>query len=84
MPVEVENYLETGNGLALGMVIAPVAGLVAAGAAAYRSIKGEPTEIGERVVARAAAQAEQGEPAAQERAHSEPAPEHEGGDDEQG
>jgi hypothetical protein len=37
------------------MVIAPVAGLVAAGAAAYRSIKGEPTEIGERVAARAAA-----------------------------
>lgn len=38
MPTEVGNFLDTANGMALGMVVAPVAGLVAAGAAAYRTM----------------------------------------------
>jgi formate dehydrogenase iron-sulfur subunit len=55
MPVEAENYLDTPNGLALGLAIAPVAGLVAAGAAAYRTMKGEDTKLEERVAAGAVA-----------------------------
>lgn len=38
MPTKVGNFLDTANGMALGMVVAPVAGLVAAGAAAYRTM----------------------------------------------
>jgi formate dehydrogenase iron-sulfur subunit len=49
MPLEPENYLDTPNGLALGLVAAPFAGLIAAGAAAYRTMKGESTDLGERV-----------------------------------
>ncbi len=41
MPVGVGNYLDSVNGLALGMAVAPVAGAVAAGVAAYRTMKGD-------------------------------------------
>lgn len=41
MQPEVENYLDTGNGMFLSYAIAPVAGAVAAGIAAYRVVKGE-------------------------------------------
>jgi len=44
MPSDVGNFLDTTNGMALGMVIAPVAGLVAAGAAAYRTMTADPAE----------------------------------------
>ncbi|GAW91496.1 4Fe-4S dicluster domain-containing protein [Calderihabitans maritimus] len=40
MPVGVENYLETPNGMAWGFVVAPLAGAFAAGYAAYRTMKG--------------------------------------------
>ena len=41
MPVGVGNYMDTVNGMAMGMLVAPVAGLVAAGIAVYRTMKGE-------------------------------------------
>ena len=41
MPVEMGNYLDSVNGIALSMVAAPVAGAVAAGYAAYRTMKGD-------------------------------------------
>jgi formate dehydrogenase iron-sulfur subunit len=41
MKPEVENYLETANGLAKGLLIAPVAGIFAAGYAAVKTMKGE-------------------------------------------
>lgn len=41
MAPKVENFLDTGNGMALGYVVAPVAGLFAAGIMAYKSMKGE-------------------------------------------
>ncbi|GAB4244216.1 MAG: 4Fe-4S dicluster domain-containing protein [Thermoleophilia bacterium] len=44
MPVKVENFLDTGNGLAVSLLVAPIAGMIGAGAAAYRSMKGESTE----------------------------------------
>jgi len=44
MPVEAGNYLNTPNGMAWGFAVAPVAGVVAAGAVAYRSFKGEESE----------------------------------------
>ncbi|MDN5364757.1 MAG: formate dehydrogenase iron-sulfur subunit [Eubacteriales bacterium] len=40
MPVGVGNYLDTANGIAKSLLIAPVAGIFAAGYAAYRSLKG--------------------------------------------
>ncbi|MBS3908445.1 MAG: 4Fe-4S dicluster domain-containing protein [Actinobacteria bacterium] len=36
-----ENYLDTGNGMILSYAVAPVAGALAAGVAAYRVMKGE-------------------------------------------
>lgn len=39
MQVGVENYLETANGLAASVLLAPVAGVLAAGAAAFRGAK---------------------------------------------
>jgi NAD-dependent dihydropyrimidine dehydrogenase PreA subunit len=44
MPVAVGNYMDTANGLAAGVFIAPVAGLIAAGVAAYRTMKGKGEE----------------------------------------
>lgn len=41
MEPEVENYLDTANGLAKGLLIAPVAGIFAAGYAAKKIMKGE-------------------------------------------
>lgn len=41
MPVGVENFLNTANGLGQAVLLAPVAGLVAAGVAVYKSMKGE-------------------------------------------
>lgn len=41
MPVGVGNYMDSTNGIALGMAVAPVAGAVAAGYAAYRTMKGD-------------------------------------------
>ncbi|MHB8171969.1 MAG: 4Fe-4S dicluster domain-containing protein [Thermincolia bacterium] len=41
MAPEVENILETPNGMALGYVIAPLAGAFTAGLAAYKTMKGE-------------------------------------------
>jgi Fe-S-cluster-containing dehydrogenase component len=41
MPVGVGNYMDTVNGMALGALVAPVAGLVAAGVAAYRTLNGK-------------------------------------------
>jgi len=41
MKPEVENYLDTANGMLWGYAIAPVAGAVAAGVAAYKVMKGE-------------------------------------------
>lgn len=41
MKPDVENYLETGNGMLWSYAIAPVAGTVAAGLAAYKAVKGE-------------------------------------------
>jgi hypothetical protein len=41
LPVEVENYLETANGLAQGLLLAPVAGVLAAGLAVYKGMKGD-------------------------------------------
>lgn len=41
MPVGVGNRMDVANGLAAGVFLAPLAGLVAAGAAAYRTMKGE-------------------------------------------
>ncbi|MGC7846658.1 4Fe-4S dicluster domain-containing protein [Desulforudis sp. 1088] len=41
MPPGVDNFLNTANGAALGMLVAPVAGVVAAGFAAYKTMKGE-------------------------------------------
>lgn len=36
-----ENFLDTGNGMLLGYAVAPVAGLLTAGMAAYKSMKGD-------------------------------------------
>lgn len=44
MPGDVGNFLDTPNGIAWGMVVAPVAGLVAAGAAAYRTLNPSPPD----------------------------------------
>jgi formate dehydrogenase iron-sulfur subunit len=41
MPVGVENYLDTANGLAASLLVAPVAGVIAAGAAVYRGMTGQ-------------------------------------------
>ncbi|MDN5346440.1 MAG: formate dehydrogenase iron-sulfur subunit [Clostridia bacterium] len=41
LPVGVENYLENVNGLAEGLLIAPVAGVLAAGLAVYKGMKGD-------------------------------------------
>lgn len=41
MPVEAKNFLDSANGMAQGFVIAPVAGAIAAGIAAFRSMKGD-------------------------------------------
>lgn len=41
MEPEVENYLETANGVAKGFLVAPVAGIFAAGYAAYKTMKGD-------------------------------------------
>lgn len=41
MRVGVGNYMDSANGIALGMAVAPVAGAVAAGYAAYRTMKGD-------------------------------------------
>lgn len=41
MPVGVDNFLDTPNGVAAGMLIAPVAGAFAAGYAAVKTMKGE-------------------------------------------
>lgn len=43
MKPDVENYLETANGMALGYAIAPVAGIAAAAFAAVKTMKGEVT-----------------------------------------
>jgi Fe-S-cluster-containing dehydrogenase component len=40
MPVNAGNILDTANGMVTGVLIAPVAGAVAAGYAAYRTMKG--------------------------------------------
>jgi Fe-S-cluster-containing dehydrogenase component len=52
MPVEVGNFLDSANGVAWGLVVAPLAGVVAAGAAAFRTMKGEDAELGDRVARR--------------------------------
>jgi Fe-S-cluster-containing dehydrogenase component len=57
MPTEVGNFLDTTNGMALSMVVAPVAGLVAAGAAAYRTITATPATRPVPVVGSAPAEA---------------------------
>lgn len=41
MEPEVENYLDTANGLAKGLIVAPIAGVFAAGYAAVKVMKGE-------------------------------------------
>lgn len=41
MKPAVENYLETPNGIAKGLLVAPVAGIFAAGYAAVKTMKGE-------------------------------------------
>ncbi len=41
MPVAVGNYMDTVNGMAAGLLVAPVAGLIAAGVAALRTFNGE-------------------------------------------
>ncbi len=40
MPVDVENFTETANGIAWSMIVAPVAGIAAAAGAAYKTMKG--------------------------------------------
>lgn len=40
MPVKVGNYLDTANGMALSMLVAPVAGAALAGFTAYQKMKG--------------------------------------------
>ena len=41
MQVGVGNFLDTPNGIAAGMLVAPIAGMFAAGAAAVKTMKGE-------------------------------------------
>lgn len=41
LPVGVDNYLDTANGLAWGLAVAPIAGVVTGAVAAYRTLKGE-------------------------------------------
>jgi Fe-S-cluster-containing dehydrogenase component len=41
MPVRVGNYMDTVNGMMSGMIVAPIAGVIAAGVAVYRTMKGE-------------------------------------------
>ncbi len=41
MPVGVGNFMDSASGIALGLAVAPVAGAVAAGVAAYRTMKGD-------------------------------------------
>lgn len=41
MPVNVGNFLDSANGLVAGMLVAPVAGAMAAGYAAYKTMKGD-------------------------------------------
>lgn len=41
MPVEVENKLDSLNGMMLSAIIAPIAGAATAGVVAYRTLKGE-------------------------------------------
>lgn len=41
MPVEAENFLDTANGLAAGMLAAPIASVFAAGYKVYKTMKGE-------------------------------------------
>jgi Fe-S-cluster-containing dehydrogenase component len=45
MPVQVGNFLDTPNGLALGVIISPIAGLFAAGFKAYKTMKGEDANV---------------------------------------
>ncbi len=40
MPVDVENFTETANGIAWSIVVAPIAGAAAAAGAAYKTMKG--------------------------------------------
>jgi formate dehydrogenase iron-sulfur subunit len=40
MPVGIGNYLDTANGLAASLLLAPIAGVLAAGAAVYRGARG--------------------------------------------
>lgn len=41
MPVNAPNYLDSANGIAAGLLVAPVAGAFAAGYAAYKTMKGD-------------------------------------------
>jgi len=45
MPVDVENFTETANGIAWSMAIAPVAGIAAAAGAAYKTMKGGEKDV---------------------------------------
>jgi Fe-S-cluster-containing dehydrogenase component len=45
MPVDVENFTETANGIAWSMVVAPVAGVAAAAGAAYKTMKGGEKDV---------------------------------------
>lgn len=45
MSVQVGNFLDTPNGLAAGFLIAPVAGIFAAGFRAYKTMKGEDADV---------------------------------------
>ena len=40
MPVDMENFTDTANGIAWSMAIAPIAGIAAAAGAAYKTMKG--------------------------------------------
>jgi len=44
MPVNVGNFLDTPNGIAAGILVAPIAGIFAAGYKAYKTMKGENTD----------------------------------------
>jgi hypothetical protein len=44
MPVEVENFLDTANGMATALLVAPVATAFAAGITAYKTMQGKGEE----------------------------------------
>jgi len=46
MPVGARNMTETANGVAWGMLVAPVAGVAAAVGAAYKTMKGGGNDVG--------------------------------------